>query len=1089
MASQSMKREVIFVLMFTLLLSLQFLLPVSAAEEEKVELGYSCLETRINQTGCSSLSFEDKVFSYLATGECGSELSADNSSNQCWPKSGCRLKSTAQAILALNNKVNTTLAENWLLRQTASPSGIDWYLEIEVPSGETTCTLVYPGSSPRTITVREDKTLSSGAGNYLTLSAGGYWLKINQQIYNKEIYISCERQFITTLLFMRTGSSTVHVSENVHGSGAGGNVTEKVDSVCFAQSGTCNYEGSLWAALVLASLDHDEEIQKFLPYLITMKDDISNSIYIPESFLYYLTNKFRTDLLLKQKYSSYWEESGNRYYDTALALLPFSYDDSNEKSNSKEWLLSVQQKSGCWNNGNIRDTAFLLYSAWPKNPFSPIGNCQYDSDCPQVDCKYSWCENGACMYEYDGSCIEQECTKNSDCPPTDYSENYCDDNSIYRDTYTYSCDTSEKMCKVDVSSSLVETCSSSDKCEDGECIQDSCSWINPCNDGYDCVSGTCVEIQGECQNTADCEVYNYDSTNFCSDSSTVSKTSYTYYCNTEDSLCYPNADETIIVDECSSSEVCDDSKSKCVTEETECSWLFNPCDSGYDCIDGTCVPEGECATDSDCPYEECMSAKCTAGTCLWEYTKECEDNDYCCNPGCNYTNDNDCGEAPQCTSNSDCSDFDYQSNPFCGGNNWEDVYLTFYNYTCENEECKESWKDILIQDCSPSQDCYDGECYGGTVCECEDELDCSVGYTCVGCECVEKSSGGNETCSDWWDCDYDEDCINGICVPYACDEDSDCTSGTCIDGECVSETSDCEENLYYCRSQASCDASGGNIMQDYSCSGGLMKCCDVDASLLNCDQEGGTICSYDKVCSGGVAVDALDIAYDETCCVGGTCTDGGSGGEDEYCTDNGGTCRDEGYCQEGEDEKSYICDYSYQSCCIASTAPGEESKGKGWIIIVILLILIILAVLGIVFRDKVRTEWIKIKDKFNGKKPKKKIELPLSMQPNPNGRILPRRILPPGQQSAGLPQNSRFPMRTMGPPISRPPMQGVSQQTQVGKQNLPQQTKPSTQQTPGPQKPTTPGNTAQTPAKKPEVKPRNGDLDEVLKKLKEMGEK
>lgn len=259
-------------------------------------------------------------------------------------------------------------------------------------------------------------------------------------------------------------------------------------------------------------------------------------------------------------------------------------------------------------------------------------------------------------------------------------------------------------------------------------------------------------------------------------------------------------------------------------------------------------------------------------------------------------------------------------------------------------------------------------------------------------------------------------------------------------------------------------------MQDYSCSGGLMKCCDVDASLLNCDQEGGTICSYDKVCSGGVAVDALDIAYDETCCVGGTCTDGGSGGEDEYCTDNGGTCRDEGYCQEGEDEKSYICDYSYQSCCIASTAPGKESKGKGWIIIVILLILIILAVLGIVFRDKVRTEWIKIKDKFNGKKPKKKIELPLSMQPNPNGRILPRRILPPGQQSAGLPQNSRFPMRTMGPPISRPPMQGVSQQTQVGKQNLPQQTKPSTQQTPGPQKPTTPGNTAQTPTKKPESK-------------------
>ena len=105
-----------------------------------------------------------------------------------------------------------------------------------------------------------------------------------------------------------------------------------------------------------------------MPYLITLKDDPTNQIYIPESFLYYLTGKFRTELLLKQRASSYWEESGNRYYDTAFALLPFGYESPNEKSGSKSWLLSVQLRSGCWNNGNIKDTAFLLYSIWPKTP-------------------------------------------------------------------------------------------------------------------------------------------------------------------------------------------------------------------------------------------------------------------------------------------------------------------------------------------------------------------------------------------------------------------------------------------------------------------------------------------------------------------------------------------------------------------------------------------------------------------------------------------------------------------------------------------------------------------------------------------------
>ena len=44
---------------------------------------------------------------------------------------------------------------------------------------------------------------------------------------------------------------------------------------------------------------------------------------------------------------------------------------------------------------------------------------------------------------------------------------------------------------------------------------------------------------------------------------------------------------------------------------------------------------------------------------------------------------------------------------------------------------------------------------------------------------------------DSWDCDYYEDCIDGVCTPYGCESELDCLDGgTCSDeGYCVYETS------------------------------------------------------------------------------------------------------------------------------------------------------------------------------------------------------------------------------------------------------------------------------------------------------------
>ena len=152
-----MKKLVI--LLGILFLSLIVLPIVFADEETQVELAYECLQNRINQTGCSSLSFEQKVFSLLAVGKCLDEVIAENLSNQCWPKSDCKIKSTAQSIFALNEGTNTTKAENWLLSQTDIPTGIDWFLEIE-SLYPTTCQIGYQ-QGEYTISIGADKKISS----------------------------------------------------------------------------------------------------------------------------------------------------------------------------------------------------------------------------------------------------------------------------------------------------------------------------------------------------------------------------------------------------------------------------------------------------------------------------------------------------------------------------------------------------------------------------------------------------------------------------------------------------------------------------------------------------------------------------------------------------------------------------------------------------------------------------------------------------------------------------------------------------------------------------------------------------------------
>ncbi len=334
----------------------------------KVDKAYSCLNEKIDDKTCEALSSEERVFSLLATGKCKDEVLDDSRYNS-------DLRFTSQALLGFRNfgfDTDTDEAEEWILSQERASIGIDWFLEIESLE-ETTC--VVDSSVSNNVVIGEDKKISSltGGGSCLSLAQGDYWLEINSNCYSENFTISCDKQFLTTLLYQKQGSDTIYVSEKTSSSPAEGFTEEKVNSFCFREGGFCDYEGSLWASLALSV--SGKEVSSYLPYLATLAEDNEN--FLPESFLYFLTGNtdFKNQLLSKQINSKWWVSLNDKYYGTALALYPFKYEEPQQKTDSINWLLNeVQNEDGCWDSGNIKNTGFILASLWPRESSIQGGN-------------------------------------------------------------------------------------------------------------------------------------------------------------------------------------------------------------------------------------------------------------------------------------------------------------------------------------------------------------------------------------------------------------------------------------------------------------------------------------------------------------------------------------------------------------------------------------------------------------------------------------------------------------------------------------------------------------------------------------------
>lgn len=370
-----------------------------------VDNGYKCLDNQVkNKTG---LSLQEAIFATLALGSkqnLQDKINSEKSpSDSCWPKTDCTVKETAQVLLAQKRAGKSTEnIEKWLLSRNATSSDLNWYLEVDISNHVAAdCTLKYDGAE-KTIKILDDMKITGNPGNCFSVSRGGYWLLFKESCYDKDIQISCNQDFISALVYEKKAGTTIYVLPDTHSSAALGSTNEKVSVKCFKSGTTCDYEGSLWAALALNKAG--KNVDAFTPYLIAMAEN--NGKYFPSAFLYALTGAEDqyADIIQNQKQSRSWKMIGTpygEYYDTSLAMLALTKTSAGELENAKNYLIGIQGKDGCWDNDNIRNTAFLLYSGWPKT--ASVASDTGETLCESVTGQS--CENSVSCLEAGGKVL------------------------------------------------------------------------------------------------------------------------------------------------------------------------------------------------------------------------------------------------------------------------------------------------------------------------------------------------------------------------------------------------------------------------------------------------------------------------------------------------------------------------------------------------------------------------------------------------------------------------------------------------------------------------------------------------------------
>jgi len=227
------------------------------------------------------------------------------------------------------------------------------------------------------------------------------------------------------------------------------------------------------------------------------------------------------------------------------------------------------------------------------------------------------------------------------------------------------------------------------------------------------------------------------------------------------------------------------------------------------------------------------------------------------------------------------------------------------------------------------------------------------------------------------DCDEDEMCVAGRCVPDVecvtpadCDDENDCTANICADGTCANPNSDADEmcdqsggsvcdgqgNCVECNSDAQCDA--GEVCFENACV--LDDACDMDTDCLDgnqctvdlctagecsnpneeqgadCDQDGGSVCDDDGncvECNEGNDCDMGEVCIANTCVADVECMENDECGVDEVCVANTCVSDPEVFCNEGlcltSEAARAACIDTFLTCVAAEPANEEQCLALG----------------------------------------------------------------------------------------------------------------------------------------------------------------
>ncbi|MBI2452561.1 hypothetical protein HYV50_05830 [Candidatus Pacearchaeota archaeon] len=373
-----MKKRVLVGLFFmALIVMINFSSAQSEGYVDEIRKAITCLDNQVSKS--SQLGFEEAVFSALAKVPNAKVARAINTSkgpgDDCWPREGCRARETAQTILAkkaLNQDRKNAM--QWLFSRSGTARGLTWYLQITIKANEpksARCAISYDNSK-EIFDVRADMKIEGSPGTCFEISRTGYWLKIKDSCVDKEFLVSCDGNFdnfLTNLLYEKGTSGIIYVSQKTESKSSGGITKEKINAKCFKEGDNCDYEATLWATSALYDAGNDSYID-FVPYLRVFAED--NEKYFPSAFLMFILgqdfNDEQYEKLIRQRTAGHWEIPGSpysKYYDSALAILGLGGAESADVSDTLIYLFEGEGKqtaNGCWNNDNIKDTAFLVYS-------------------------------------------------------------------------------------------------------------------------------------------------------------------------------------------------------------------------------------------------------------------------------------------------------------------------------------------------------------------------------------------------------------------------------------------------------------------------------------------------------------------------------------------------------------------------------------------------------------------------------------------------------------------------------------------------------------------------------------------------------